>query len=142
MWTVPAPAGDPRYDDGEHQAARLVELSGRIARLAIALGVNLDDTQQVSALLQRVAPVAVERRVQPDRRTSDRPGSPDRRVAHKHAELRGLVLMRYSLELNTIDALGATAAQQVLRTVAQALEHEGFPPGAAGLRLHVLPLDA
>lgn len=138
MWTLLAPEGDPHHEDPHHLAARLAQLSSRIARLAIALDVDLESDAQVSSLLQRPPEVAIERRQGPERRSAERPGSPDRRIAHKRAELRGLVVMRYSLELRTIDLLGTGSALELLQAVAQALEDQGFPRSAHGQRHRLL----
>ncbi|MBQ0958073.1 hypothetical protein KAK06_03800 [Ideonella sp. 4Y11] len=140
MWTPIATDADPHHEDSHHLGARLAQLNARIARLAIALNVDLDSDAQVQTLLQRPPEPSIERRQGTERRRTERTGSPDRRVSLKRTELRGLVVMRYALELHTIDVLGTTVALALMRSVALSLESEGFPIAASGQRRHLLAL--
>ena len=129
-------------DDSRHLALQLVELNSQIARLAIALGVDLDNPQQAQALLKDPPPSPPEHYPAGAGHLPDWPSTPDRRVAHKYTELRGLVLMRYSLELHAVEVLGAATSLAMMQVVVAELEREGFAHGAAGMQLHVLAMAA
>lgn len=110
----------------------------RIARLAIALGVALDNEGEVTSLMseEHDTPVLHERRVSAD------PGDaahahtgPECRVAHQRQELRGLLVMRYEIEKRYVDDAGITAAHQIMIEAEQQLERKGFKPGADGIDL-------
>lgn len=114
-------------------------LNARIARLAIGLGVSLDNEAEVARLLNQqhpASPVAHERRLSSgDLDTSHLGANPDRRLAHKHEELRGLLVMRYGLETRYVDEVGVTATRQIMVEVEAHLVRDGFKPGADGIHL-------
>lgn len=133
----------------EAQTARLQrmgtsieELNARIARLAIALGVSLQsDHEVIRAMNHASAPgMSTERRsAAPDRRAGSRSDSgSDRRVASKHVELRGLLVLRYGVELRYAEQVGVTVTRQILVEVEAQLERDGFRPGADGVDLRRL----
>ena len=90
------------------------ELNLRIARLALMLGVSLDDEAQLARLL---APVA-----RPD--GHDRPS--ERHEADARTELRGLLLLRGELEKRCVDEFGPVTAGEMLI----AAEQHGWSPEA------------
>lgn len=146
MPTEPQPAHDPESERLHRMELGLEELNARIARLAIGLGVSLDREDQVARVMQHVheVHVPVERRSGPaERRTTVRPGAgPDRRRAHKLAELRGLLVLRYSVEKSYVDQVGVTATRQMLVEAEEHLARDGFKPGADGINLKtLLPRD-
>lgn len=117
----------------EHQ---LTEINARIARLAMALGVSLDNEQQIQAALTSLQPpvLPVERRVTPDRRTGGRGGA-DRRMGATRMELRGLLVLRYGAELRYVEQVGARSTRALMEAVEQRMEQRGFEPGADGVHI-------
>jgi hypothetical protein len=119
-----------------HEQLRMVhsieELSCRIARLAIGLGVSLKtDAEVVQAIHRHV-----------DRRADLHAGHPiTERKTHRHRqsylyeELRGLLAMRYHMETHYVEVVGAFATRQILLDAESHLEHDGFQPGATGIDL-------
>lgn len=115
-------------------------LNARIARLALALGVPLDEPQAVQALMHQPLPVApaVDRRCG---RPHCHPGEPERRVAHQREELRGLLVLRYHLEAHDLSEQGYTVTREVWMQARAHLVQQGFRPGADGLSLDALFAD-
>lgn len=117
------------------------ELNARIARLAIALGVSLETDDAV----QRVLGMAGVRAKSgppdgvPERRQqrSAFSGS-DRRQTHKWVELRGLLILRYGVEKQYVEAYGLEATRHLLHAAEEHLTRDGFKPGADGLDLKPL----
>jgi hypothetical protein len=77
---------------------QLTDINARIARLALALGVSLDNEHDIQAALTTLKPVDIgtERRVMPDRRGGTRGGSDRRKGASRLEAARpaGLALWR------------------------------------------------
>ena len=117
----------------EHQ---LTEINARIARLALALGVSLENEHEVQAALTTLKPpdIGVDRRTTPDRRGGSRNGQ-DRRKGATRMELRGLLVLRYGAELRFVEQVGAASTRRLMQTVEQRLEQRGFEPGADGVHL-------
>lgn len=115
--------------------ASMEALNARIARLAMALDVALDDRAAVDALMamEHFQAVDNERRLAPAdghvRVTSER------RHAHKCEELRGLLVLRYHLEVTSLKDNGWAVTRQVLVQAEDHLVRQGFKPGADGLDL-------
>jgi len=118
--------------------ASLETLNARIARLAIGLGMNLEDQGVVTRLLDGPpAPrVVTERRAN---REGARPAHPamsgERRVSHLHEELRGLLVLRYRMETTSLNDNGLTLTRQILDQAEEHLVQKGFKPIAHGLDL-------
>ena len=117
--------------------ASMAALNARIARLAMALGVDLIDRAAVDAVMvkQLTLPGEVERR----RASAD--GSHDtvtseRRQAHKREELRGLLVLRFQLETASLNDNGFAVTQHVMAQAEAHLVRQGFKPGADGLGLN------
>ena len=115
----------------------MAALNTRIARLAMALGVSLNDRAAVDAVMvkQLTLPGEVERR----RASAD--GSHDtvtseRRQAHKREDLRGLLVLRYHLETASLNDHGFAVTQHVMAQAEANLVRQGFKPGADGLGLN------
>ena len=110
-------------------------LNARIARLAIALGVSLETDDAITTLMSEhpLQAVADERRLSADRRSPSRtsPG-PERRMAHKREELRGLLVLRYGLETSYVNQHGVLVARQILMESEAHLVRDGFKAGADG----------
>lgn len=96
------------------KGAALEGLNKRIARLAIALGLRLDTDVGLREALEPVAP-------------------PE---PHQHAfqeELRGLLTLRFQMEKQMVDEVGAEAMQLLVSEVEQHMESIGFKPGVDGI---------
>lgn len=122
----------------------LKELSARIARLAIGLGVSLETEDEIAKAMSHhtARPVDHERRTTPDRRGAARAGmTADRRRGHLHDELRGLLVMRYDIEVQYVDAVGVVAARHILMEAQAHLTRDGFQSGTTGIHLDRLFKD-
>lgn len=119
-------------------SASIEELNARIARLAIALGVSLDTPDSVERVIAEAGTKvrAVPPAGMPDRRAARAPHSgPDRRQTHKWVELRGLMVLRYGVERQTIENYGLDATRSLMTAASDHMTREGFKPGADGLDL-------
>ena len=117
-------------------SASIEALNVRIARLAAALHVSLNDPIAVDTLMatRQVRPVVNERRsVQRD--LAQVSISADRRHAHQHEELRGLLVLRYHMETISLNDNGLTVTSQAMVQAEEHLLRHGFKPGADGLDL-------
>lgn len=145
MVTESQPDWSSRTGRLHDMASSLAMLNARIARLAIALGVSLENAVEVAQVMSRppLDGVATERRASSDRRGSSRAGSGlERRTAHQWDELRGLLVLRYRVETLYVDEVGVAATREILVQVEAHLEREGFKPGADGIDLkHLLKDD-
>jgi len=124
-------------DDATQRLSASVEvLNARIARLAMALGIELNNRAEVDALMatRQIQPVAVERRLARADESAAKV-TPERRTAHRREELRGLLVLRYHLEANSLNNNGLTVTRQALTQAADHLVRQGFKPGADGLGL-------
>lgn len=121
----------------QRMARSVEELSARIARLAIGLGVSLKTDGEVAhAMSYQTLTVQYERRTTADRRDASRPGgTAGRRQSHLRDELRGLLVMRYDIETRYVDAIGVVATRQILIEAEAHLARDGFQPGASGVDL-------
>jgi hypothetical protein len=117
-------------------SASMERVNVRIARLASAMHVPLDDPQAVAALMatDRIPTVAPERR-----KTSVDLAqvhiSSDRRHAHEREELRGLLVLRYHMETASLNENGWVVTSEAMAQAEEHLLRNGFKPGADGLRL-------
>lgn len=115
-------AEDLSYGPLHRIEASFEALNARIARLAIGLGVALDHDQHIHDILQ-----------------SPRPHhSTDPHHQRQWTELRGLLVLRYGMEKNYAEQIGAQALKQILIDAEEHLALEGFKPGADGLQLNRL----
>ncbi|MHB8950393.1 MAG: hypothetical protein ACYC4S_15215 [Rhodoferax sp.] len=116
----------------------MATLNMRIARLAIALGVALDNESEVATLMGEEHDTSVlhERRVSA---AADDGGhvhvGPECRLAHQRQELRGLLVMRYKVEKRYVDDAGITVMHQIMIEAEAQLERKGFKPGVDGIDL-------
>ena len=141
MVTELQPASNPINERMQELESSMEGLNARIARLAIGLGVSLQDEHELARVMSRapVAAVPVERRTagesrQPYRRAS----GAERRTEHHWEELRGLLVLRYHAETRYVDEVGVVATRQLLVEVEAHLQREGFSPGADGQHLERL----
>ncbi len=125
-------------DQAQRLRASLESLSERIGRLAIGLGIKLDDQRAVQKLMAQpqIPPIEKERRSTPaEGDISILSTSGERRAAHLREELRGLLVLRYHLETVILNDNGLKVTQQIIEQAEQHLIHKGFKPGANGLDL-------
>ena len=122
-------AGDAQALSLQRMALSIEEINARIARLALALGVSLQTEGVLSGLLQ-----------EPPAQTEARPfqSTPERRVAGKWLELRGLLVLRYGVEKRYVDQVGVSLTRQILVETEAHMLREGFQSGADGIDLHRL----
>lgn len=109
----------------------MAELNARIARLALALGVSLDNEEEVRSILNH----------RPDARPMHAEQGPRfQQMEHEHVliELRGLLIMRYGIEQHVAEDQGASVIRRVLEQAEAELGKHGFKPGADGLDLEQL----
>lgn len=97
-------------------------LNERIARLSIGLGLELSQDHQIHELLC----------------TAQAPHPQDLHHARSWTELRGLLVLRYSMEKNFAEKIGVETLKQILMEAESHLERSGFKPGAAGAPLSSL----
>ncbi len=95
----------------------LVELNARIARLAIGLGISLQNDNAVTQALSR---------------TDDPVTRANRRHALQRDELRGLLVLRYGMQARCVQRVGRGTTWQILCATEAHLESVGFLPGASG----------
>ncbi len=117
-------------------SASMEELNVRIARLASALHVPLEDQSALRALMawHPAQPLVNERRVAtagPARVNT----CIEHRQSHLREELRGLLVLRYHLETTSLNSNGLTVTHQAMEQAEEHLLRRGFRPGADGLRL-------
>ena len=121
-----------------HRMLSTIEaLNARIARLAIGLGVRLDSNDDLARAMSSYGPaVSHERRsATQGRAVAHATPGPDRRVSHLHDELRGLLVLRYGVQMRYVEQFGAGATLQVLVEVEAHLARDGFKTGADGINL-------
>lgn len=132
------PKNELHADRLAQMEAAMETLNMRIARLAIALGVALDNEGELANLMgeEHNATVLHERRVSADPvDAAHARTSPERRVAHQREELRGLLVMRYGIEKRYVEDTGVTVTRQIMDEAEQRLERKGFKPGVDGINL-------
>jgi hypothetical protein len=138
-------------DIGQQSEGRLSlsleQLNARIARLAMSLGVHLDEPNAMDKLLERPAlPPGIQERRRRNLESQAAGGPvtvcPERRVAHLHEELRGLVVLRYQLEAQSVATRGLEKTHELLSEGEDHLARQGFKPGADGVSLHDFEKDA
>lgn len=126
----------------QRMVREIEELSSRIARLAIGLGVSLKTDAEVAHAMSHDGLVALERRRAAERRDAPRTGNTaERRQSHLREELRGLLVMRYDIETHCVEAVGAFATRQILVETEAHLARDGFQPGTTGVDLDRLFKD-
>jgi hypothetical protein len=120
---------DPEVQRLQRMESSLEELNARIARLAIGLGVSLKNENELAGVIRQLQVQAEPHELQ---------STPERRLASKWTELRGLLVLRYGVEQRFVDQVGATATRQLLVEAEERLVRVGFEPGADGIDLYRL----
>lgn len=114
---------DHHANEAQRIGSAVTDLNMRIARLAIALGIRLDQSEDVHRVLHHELSS-----------TSHHPES-DRHRAHAYTELRGLLVMRYDIEKHLIEDMGLQLSRRILEDAELHLAVAGFKPGVDGLSL-------
>jgi hypothetical protein len=117
---------DSRTSHLQRMEASFEELNARIARLAIALGVSLENENELARVMHQLQGQTESHSVQ---------STPERRHACNWTELRGLLVLRYGMEKRLVDEVGVTVTRQLLVEAEAHLVRLGFQPGADGLDL-------
>ena len=122
----------------QRMSGSIEQLSARIARLASALDVDLQNESELDRVLNMDGggSPAHERRAAAN--SALPAGSPERRKSHLREELRGLLVLRYGVTRRFVDRVGVDATRHILVNAQDQLEREGFKPGAAGADLRRL----
>ena len=114
------------------------QLSARIARLASALDVDLQNESELDRVLNMDGGGAPAHERRAAANSALPAGSPERRKSHLREELRGLLVLRYGVTRRFVDRVGVDATRHILVNAQDQLEREGFKPGAAGADLRRL----
>ena len=117
-------------------SASMTALNVRIARLASALHVPLNDPRAVAALMAtHPMQTVVEERRKARIDLAQVNVSSDRRQAHHHEELRGLLVLRYHMATTSLNENGWIVTREAMQQAEERLLLQGFKPGADGLGL-------
>lgn len=116
----------------QRMSASVSEVSARIARLAKTLDIDLQNEHELNGILRLDGGgvPAKERRIAATQALPR--GSPERRKAHLHQELRALLVMRYGIATRYIEEVGVAATHHILISAQNKMERDGFKPGASG----------
>ena len=129
MPTDTKPEVDPQILRLQRMEASIEALNTRIARLAIALGVSLENENELARVMHQIQSQAESHGFQ---------STPERRQVGQWTELRGLLVLRYGVEKHLVDELGVTVTRELLAEAESHLVRLGFQPGADGIDLHRL----
>lgn len=118
----------------------LEDINARIARLALFLDVALDDPHALQGVINaQIAPPVERRGLTP---ADCLHSGPERRRAREREELRGLLVLRYQLEAQSLDDQGYAVTREVWTQAQVHLRQQGFKPGADGSTLDDLLSDS
>lgn len=118
---------NPQAERLQRMTSSMEAINARIVRLAIALDVSLQSNDEVLQVMiqQQVPALPHQGQI-----------SASRLMARKREELRGLLVLRYSVETRYVDEVGVTATRQILIEAEQHLASKGFNPGDDGIDLN------
>ena len=122
----------------QRMSGSIEQLSARIARLASALDVDLQNESELDRVLNMDGGGAPAHERRAAANSALPAGSPERRKSHLREELRGLLVLRYGVARSYVDRVGVDATRHILVNAQDQLEREGFKPGAAGADLRRL----
>ena len=122
----------------QRMSGSIEQLSARIARLASALDVDLQNESELDRVLNMDGGGAPAHERRAAANSALPAGSPERRKSHLREELRGLLVLRYGVTRRFVDRVGVDATRHILVNAQDQLEREGFKPGAAGADLRRL----
>ncbi|MEO8170350.1 MAG: hypothetical protein ABI575_05745 [Oxalobacteraceae bacterium] len=118
---------DPQAERLQRMTSSMEAINARIVRLAIALDVSLQSNDEVLQVMSQQQLPALPRQSQI---------SASLLMARKREELRGLLVLRYSVETRYVVEVGVTATRQILIEAEQHLASKGFNPGDDGIDLN------
>jgi hypothetical protein len=122
----------------QHIESSLEALNARIARLALALGLSLQNKKDMAWVMSRhdCSEPDPERRTQKELHSNSRLDfSGERRVSQTWNELRGLLVLRSDLQKHSVEQVGVVATRKLMDEAEESLERRGFEPGADGFDL-------
>lgn len=122
----------------QRMSGSIEQLSARIARLASALDVDLQNESELDRVLNMDGGGAPAHERRAAANSALPAGSPERCKSHLREELRGLLVLRYGVTRRFVDRVGVDATRHILVNAQDQLEREGFKPGAAGADLRRL----
>ena len=124
----------PPSSEAAHHIQTLTELNVRIARLAGALRIPIHTETAIQEALNFAPPTqGIERRSDAERRSAVRAAaSPERRTNLQRFELRGLLVLRFGIEIKLVELIGAAPSRRIIGSLDQAAERRGVPPAADG----------
>jgi len=105
-----------------HLGESMGQLSERIARLSIALGVSLHKDADLARVMS-----------QPN--LGEAQNASERRQSGRWRELRALLVLRYGLQKRCLDDAGADVTRQMLSEHQERMQRDGFKAGADGFHL-------
>jgi hypothetical protein len=119
---------DQHANEALRRETTVTDLTMRIARLAIALGLRLDEERDVHRVLQHAEA--------PPHADDDVPRRLELR-ARAWVELRGLLVLRYEIERHLVEDMGLELSRRILEDAELHLSTAGFRPGLDGLTLEM-----
>lgn len=117
----------------ERVSAPIELVNVRIARLASALRVSLDDSAALNELMASHATPSTDherRAISVELETGS-----ERRQSHLRDELRGLLMLRGHMEVSSLKDNGLTVTYQAMAMAEAHMLRRGFKPGADGWSL-------
>jgi len=115
---------DQFANEALRRESTVTDLTMRIARLAIALDLKLDEEQDVHRVLHHASVPTP---------SDDHPPHVLHWRARAWTELRGLLVLRYELERHLIEDMGLHLSRRILEDAELHLTVAGFKPGVDGL---------
>ena len=124
-------------DSNRRWGASMEALNARIARLAMAIDVDLNDRLAVDAVMVRPQnPAVAQERRAVGADVVHASVTSERRHANQREELRGLLLLRYQMEVDSLTDHGWHVTREAMKQAEEHLVRQGFKPGADGLGLN------
>ena len=106
-----------------HLGESMGQLSERIARLSIALGVSLHKDADMARVMSQ------------PQHLGEGQNASERRQSGRWRELRALLVLRYGLQKRCLDDAGAGVTRQMLSAHQDRMQRDGFKAGADGFHL-------
>lgn len=132
---LPQTPGLPETDLQRHLEATCKDINIRIARLSIALGISLDDEHAVEQVLRHHSDAEVPAVARHPHHSAAPSHTAAQREEQHRDELRALILLRDEMEQHCVEELGPAAAGDILLSVEQQMDRQGFRHGADGMDL-------
>ena len=119
---------DQFANEALRRESTVTDLTMRIARLAIALHLKLDQEQDVHRVLNQASPLE---------HPAGHSTSDQHLRSRAWTELRGLLVLRYELERHLVEDMGLHLSRRILEDAELHLTIAGFQPGVDGLTLEI-----